>query len=593
MSREALLKRFNELLDDNTSFYNEVCSFNKRTKSTVELLAPSQVIIKLHDDKYKFTQTDIDKFLTNALYNNSNNYDNYTGVYLFNECTSWDKRSQAINIMLSKLSCDNVQLIITKCSIYNTKILYKILNGGYVYSEDQIKYLLAKKFYSFIKTIYTVKYMSVNIFKYCLKYCLNYQLGSEWIKTMIAKNKIVVTEDILLSLLEVTDGNNYSLQSEFIVQFLKKNCACTSDTIIKLFRSRHNDIVIKNLSSICSKPDIKILIELCKIGPINLVVKYVELGIKPNLECLNHAVKLPYKKFDKLQNRYEDCVLKSGAFSIFRYMRKFGIIPDINTLLSLCKTNKLSLFKKIVNNYNINPTQECLKNAIIQRNVRLVEIILNHKILPLEDIETFKIIMNNESFDKILKLIVIHGYELNLEMVEFAFKNNKIIYGLDNLGVPYDEKLYYLCYKHDILFNEEKTRERLRSRYSKANRFKSDEYNMAFIKNLGDIVHLRSLCAVPYNNIEIVKTYMINKNIKPDRYCIEYACKYNKKIARYFIQNLKCTPTHNCIRYSDEYKKMCWSYSSINNFINELDNNINDIYMTKRYDHIDLSKLAA
>ena len=149
--------------------------YKKNTKNIISLLTPSQVIIKLHNDEYKFTQTDIDKFLLNALYSYTNRYLGYLfedPYYISNE------RKRAVDIMLSvqQLSYDNVQLIITKISstycTYNYKhslyeymcILYKINKSGYIYHENQIKDLIDKGFYKLIKIIYSVKFMSINIF---------------------------------------------------------------------------------------------------------------------------------------------------------------------------------------------------------------------------------------------------------------------------------------------------------------------------------------------------------------------------------------------------------------------------------------------
>jgi len=597
MSRETLLKRFNELLCDTTSFYNEI--YGRRTKSmTVGGLTPSQVIIKLHDDGYKFTQTDIDKFLINAIYVPSNNYNAYSRrSYLLNDSYySNNEKKQAISIMLNaqQLSYDNVQLIITKMTSSSySYVLYEIIKSGYIYSEDQIEHLINKGFSNLIKNIYSVKFMSINVFKYCLKYCRIF--GTKWIETMINKNKIIVTEDMLLNLLDnissVANTNINTIQSELIIQFLKKISTCTNATIIKLLQSKYYNAVITILSSICSKPNIKILIELCKTGPIERIIEYVELGIKPNLECLNHAVKLPYVQLTEkdMLHRYEDCILKTGSFSIFRYMRKCGVVPDTNTLLNVCKTKKLSLFKKIVK-YGIYPTQECLKYAILQENMELIEIILNNKILPPENIETFEIIMNCKLYNKILELIVSYGYELNLEMIELVFKQEKNIDGLDNLGIPYDEKLYYLCYRYNIFS---------RNRYRHGERYRYDEnkyakYIVKFKKELGDIIHLRLLCENSNNLLKSVKDYMINKNLKPDRYCIEYACRHNNTIAEYFIEDLKCTPTHNCIKYSSEFCNLnSVDQFKIKEFIDKLDKNINYAYMAKMYDHVDLSKLVS
>ena len=124
------------------------------------------------------------------------------------------------------LSCDNVQLIITKSSLYKLHILYKILDSGYIYSENQIKDLIDKKWYDLIKAIYTVKYMSINIFKYCVKHYNNVDyhdyntFNVAWIETIINKNKIVITEDMLLDLLE--DKKNDSSRNELIIQYLKR-----------------------------------------------------------------------------------------------------------------------------------------------------------------------------------------------------------------------------------------------------------------------------------------------------------------------------------------------------------------------------------
>ncbi len=593
-SQHTLLKRFNKLLNDITSFCKENINNNitKKSKTDISLLTPTEVIIKLHNDKYKFTQTDIDKFLTNATYTIPNNYGGK--CYLF--CNSYQSsyyymgkntnRNQAINIMLNlQLSYDNVQLLMTQCKKYTYdtyNVLYKITRGGYIYSEDQIKNLIDDRHYKLIKLIYSVKFMSINVFKHCLKYCNVFEV--KWIESMINKNKIVVTEDMLLDLLKIIPTNKFCIiQNKLIIQFLKKINKCTTVTIIKLLQSKYYDNVITSLFSISSKPDIKILIELCKIGPINKIIEYVELGIKPNLECLNHAIKLQYKKFTDKDTLYghRDCLLKTGSFSVFRYMEKMKIVPDINTLLNICKSNKLSLFKKILK-YGVSPTQECLMYAIKQERIELIVIILNNKILPPENIETFEIIMSCSSYDKILELIVSYGYELNLKMIEYMFKVDRIMPELDNLGIPYDEKLYYLCYSNISLHEP--------NLYHKSSKY--TKYITEFKKEIGDIIHLRSLCIKSTSNLKSIKDYMINKNLKPDRYCIEYACQYNKELAKYFILNLKCTPTHKCIKYSSEFYNLEYAdKNSIEQFINRLDKDVNYEYMAKKYDHIDLANL--
>jgi len=162
-------ERFHELLNDEYSFYNFKkrytirywgqgyygrALFDNDNPDTIDNMGPGELICRLSDENYDFTQDEFNKFITCATYAGCNSWLVGCGIHCDNNENNdeewaneeFDIRAAAITIMFSKFKPNDDQLdTMMRCHQYNPFTWVTILNkSGYELSWLNKDYL--KKF---------------------------------------------------------------------------------------------------------------------------------------------------------------------------------------------------------------------------------------------------------------------------------------------------------------------------------------------------------------------------------------------------------------------------------------------------------------
>ena len=442
------------------------------------------------------------------------------------------------------------------------------------------------------------------------------------IKNIIKKHKIILTTEhinIVISALDWYGGYNRLKENISIIKMLlsigcKLNIQCLYNLTNK---TEYLDIFILLLKHIDIKKTskkndlINVLKHVCKRGMWIHVLYLLKLSVKPDGEMLSIyfnniskygaiSINLP-----KILNYPENIIKKyrkDTIFNLYEYLFDLGTKPDAKTLLHICGSSDIKNFNNFIK--IIVPTKECLDVAVEIGNIHMIMKILEHNIIAdidtynnllhcidnidfdKKDIETLQKMdgekfkcLSNESVDDFLNLIfnyildklIDNGLKITKEMAISALQNAEDlhIFKLERFGIEYDENIYFNCYKNNIV---------------------SPEYHQQFINNIGlHRINLRILNKINTKN-EFIK-YIKEHNIKPDRYCIDYASN-NKKfmdIHTYMIHVLKCETMNYTL-----YKTCIKSGMDPDSFILKGYNSeikITKDYMMKIYDHIDLDKI--
>jgi hypothetical protein len=294
------------------------------------------------------------------------------------------------------------------------------------------------------------------------------------------------------------------------------------------------------------------------------IIQYLikDKKIKPDTICLNNLINT-YKYSDQLRNKIE-------------YMLTNGAVPNIVTLKLLCECDMPYVFVDTVKKYDIIPNKSCLDAVVQTINIKFIHNILGYKIIP--DKTTFKNIFIKDKYDryvgigkrfslyntKIVELLINYGLEIDIECVDIAQQHSIKIKDLSRFNIRYDEQLYYLCYKNSW-------------------------WNYKFVDIDPNLLELRDLCKNGDTNLYEFTWYMKEYNIKPDRYCLEYACRHNLDIAKYMLDDLKCDPTICCLIIGDNddaYYLKCKMMKKLNKMYK-----VDHILMSKPYDHIDTQNI--
>jgi len=256
----------------------------------------------------------------------------------------------------------------------------------------------------------------------------------------------------------------------------------------------------------------------------------------------------------------------------------------IDELIEHCSNNDLKKYMKCIEYQHMIPTKECLDAAAgfsdgntymkLDNTIMLTDI-LNHKVIPDED--TFNAlyktcVFGDALFVKRFDILTTFGLKVSLDMIEKCIRENIIIDDLSKYDIPYDDKLYYICWKNEIIPS-----------------IYLDKFECG-----GYIIKLREMCRSKPTKLNTIIKYMKNNNIHPDRYCYVNACKNSKNdLIDFFIKN-NCDPIPQCIILDGSHIKHVQGYKDYNNNIKIRDYMISKLDHTiysKPYDHIDLSKL--
>lgn len=229
-------------------------------------------------------------------------------------------------------------------------------------------------------------------------------------------------------------------------------------------------------------------------------------------------------------NRYDKINLPSTFVKHFRkdhkyqlspfgLFERFNVLPNLETVNITCRRGQFPETKMMLEKYNIIPEKNTLDLSINSQNLELIKTILRFKLTP--DTNTLHIlnpgVYRNETTYKILEMLINYGLMITINDINDFLKQQYIINDLTRFNIPYDEKLYFMCFK---------------------NNYFPKEYinNMTIDKNT---LKLHELCKTSSFN-DITK-HIQETNTKLDKYCMSFLMKDGLKFLA-IINKYGCKP---------------------------------------------------
>lgn len=280
------------------------------------------------------------------------------------------------------------------------------------------------------------------------------------------------------------------------------------------------------------------------------------------------------KYYDISKKDYID-IDKVFAISSYHIFEFYNIKPTMDTLELAYEHSPSNYIDDLIEKYKLKPTKKCL-DIFIKHNddIEMVSKILCYKITP--DLDTFESLLHlindyripeSSILLNIIELLIKNGLTLTEVEIEKLIMKGYCLNDLERFGLNYDEKLYFICYKTEGYIPEEIS-----------TKFKIDT----------KILELRELCSSKCALVKF-KQYIKTHNVKPDRYCIDLAIKFdNPHLVEYMMDELKCSPSiYSYFWACDSSKLRNWNlFESLTKSCN-----INYEYMMQPYDHIDPQNL--
>lgn len=253
----------------------------------------------------------------------------------------------------------------------------------------------------------------------------------------------------------------------------------------------------------------------------------------------------------------------------------FNVPASIEILKIACRTGNNKLFDTLIKNKLI-PNKECLDESVIGGNCELIFKIICYKINP--DKDTFNKLFTSdfltkfsyekdEKMQEITELLIKNGLVITYSDLTNLIKYDSYLDNLERFSIPYDEKLYFICFQYDNF---------------------PKSYKDKWIMNK-NIIELRSMCSVKNCTkvkVEQIRKYIKSKKVKPDRYCIDGAyIAGSTQLYAYLHHKLQCEPTiFTFVRTSN-----CTDLDIAQKIIEKV--GIDHIEMSKPFDHVDPANL--
>lgn len=545
--------------------------------------------------KYTFTDTDFNNFIIAATTGKSNSFirKNYTHT---------SKEKTIIEYMFNNFSPNDKQLkLITMCYKTNTYSkgfmwLDVLIKRKYVFSKVQLD-LISSIDYPGMINLFDDKGISTEMFKQYGKMILNGYIGQDEIDK-IKNYKGEITTDNLQLLF--TDSYYDSNEELFIIEAINKTVNINESiyqTIIDKGITNYNIINSLLLKQKC-KPSNEFVIYLIKLPILNknldLLFRIIKLGFQIDETVLNKLVVYNYcvynpindidfnelginfdelinlnlnanyqknkenkenKNYKKGKKKYampkktkytkkyvadseEDCeyissseesydmqydpetYIKIYTIDLFKLL---NIQPTIETLKKICKYCSVNVFDRFITTYKITPNKECLDKSVSSLNQEMIIKIICYKINP--DIDTFNKMFKGENnprkFRETTELLIKNGLKITISELEMLLMNHTFVDDLERFGIDYDEKLYFMCYKHSCY---------------------PESYEKKYTINC-NVLEMRNMCKKNIK-LEQFKKFLENKNIKPDKYCVDNAyINGNRTLIDYLTRELKGYPS--------------------------------------------------
>lgn len=410
-----------------------------------------------------------------------------------------------------------------------------MLNRDHEFTIPQIKLLLEKGFpfieiipnnidyYDFIDLAYGLPDETFTITLEMVTKIKNHKQKNRDLLIFIAQYSQDCTEKLFNYIVADT---TFKIDTNFFKCFTKKVLQCNPFYELLLKHTDINDLDDDTFDQLIQ----------CKKLTLEFAVLLCEVGLKATTDALHYVLNLMKDKelYAPMHRIFKNKFLihtysndkKDGVYgsidgcniNILKYLVDKGATPNTETLRIVVAGDLHDLrIKELLLDYKTIPTKEILDTIVSINNkfyVPIIETILNYKILP--DKKTY--LSNNNA--GINELLITHGMQVDLDMVDKSLKDKDPIFDLHRFNIPYDGKLYYCCHKH--------------------NNF-PEQYMKLFIIDK-KVIELRGLFKreILWHKI---KKYLKQYNLKIDRYCFENAKTNIKNI----LTKLGAEPTTRSI----------------------------------------------
>lgn len=501
----------------------------------------TNLLLTLIDQNYEFTNDQFELFINQAseqIKNKKSFFGTETEIakkinnYFVNKFTINETHATKIMNGLTNSYYSN-----------NLYILDTLMNKQYIFTVPQIKMLLKYHFSP------TMNYNTMNnntMYIGCRN--MNTQVANRLshpftnlLKNL--KNDYEFEKDHLTILLLVTNNNSHyyfnTSQVDELLNLLFSNVK-DIDALFNIIKSnidcRHN-IHKYILTSIINKFGFNDDIVQFIFNEIIYYVPHILLhlmlkGYTPSNENLNQLLKndtqifipiLDTHKYEKinLPQTFLNSFKKVDKYQLppFELFERFNILPNLATLNITCKKGQLPETKILLEKYNIIPEKTTLDISMNSQNLELIQSILHYKLTP--DTNTLNILnpgaYKHERTNKILEMLINYGLMITIDDINKFLIQQYTISDLSRFNIPYDEKLYFMCF---------------------TNNFFPPEYinNMTINKN---VLKLHELCKTSTSTI-IIK-HIQETQTKLDKYCLSFLMRDGTKLLA-IINKYGCKP---------------------------------------------------
>ena len=335
-----------------------------------------------------------------------------------------------------------------------------------------------------------------------------------------------------------------------LTQFMKRRGGCTDNIreFLKIFNYlTPTETNVTSIYSVCS-------VEQC-FDIISRILKHNPTGITFDmLELLHHMKKVRFTYNYILKKCFTFINPTKESIQMFTKYYNWEMVEFIynqkktlfdTTILGSMLINNLDIAKQWIEKTGISPDSDCLQKACNAGTIELIEYIISFRVHPTKECikavilhgpnisyckgkkrytnNYYNITFTEEQVNNIIDRMVEEGYKVSIEDVELALKKGIKIDRLDQYGIPMDEKLLGICYKHNIF---------------------PYDINVA-----PDINCVREICSKG-NNISEIKKALKGNNIKPDYECLKKASKVgrNSAVVSYLMDEHGIEPDIECVQ---------------------------------------------
>lgn len=502
---------------------------------------PSNIIIELNRLNYEFTQDQFNRFVKCCVYGKKKSF-----------CSNYKNRRQedAVRIMFTKFEPSNVKVkamfaCINENATQNSlQIVYTwvdtLFNHEYEFTEDQ-KQLLVKCRYNIAKIIGDDVLDIAGLEELMSN---SKQIVDDNFIQLIIKNNLVPTTKCLelftkklgyadiyrqdrLKNGDIEPNKETNHAYKYIKKIIDLGAVPSDDCFVNVlcdnssyfFRGMYmfdvGTLIIDNIQKMSQNVFLGRLRNTLTKSLCYYILEKNKTDLDVNL--LNELLLLDFSlnKEEFVRVNKKDVY---QSFDIFKYLVwEKHITPTQDTLKIVCLKKKLELFDILTEIYKMTPDKKCLDNALFnccREDKILIEKILQYKIIP-DRISFYELcgftmhtngqiissgsMYRNEQVGQILELLITYGLHITEEIYGIIIEHKIYLNNIERFGLVFNENIYFICHScnnwpiHSSKFNIDPK-----------------------ITNMRDIA---KRCSV-----DDFKKYLSENNLKPDRYCVENAC---------------------------------------------------------------------